>query len=189
MRSTGAIAPDSNKSVLILASMLLAVSNTVCAQSILPVLQFCSTISDIQERVSCYDAAVSSFSESQSGQGAARSTTGSETDAAEKIQDASTISTAAELFPQDQDSVSTTATKSADFSGDEERVLEISNARHNDITGWSIEFTNGETWQQVGSDRYEIKKGESYKITRGTLYSFLLGNLTDNRKIRITRIK
>lgn len=68
------------------------------------------------------------------------------------------------------------------------RIFTVASARHNDFTGWTMTFENGQTWTQVGTDRYRIKKGEKYSITRAAFNSFLLGNLEDNRSIRISRI-
>lgn len=68
------------------------------------------------------------------------------------------------------------------------RIFTVASARHNDFTGWTMIFENGQTWTQVGTDRYRIKKGGKYSITRATFNSFLLGNLEDNRSIRISRI-
>jgi len=67
------------------------------------------------------------------------------------------------------------------------RLFTVATARHNKFTGWTIEFTNGQTWKQVGTDPYKIEPGSSYIITRATLNSFMLNAEGKRSKIRITR--
>ncbi len=50
-----------------------------------------------------------------------------------------------------------------------------------------VEFTNGQIWQQIGSEYYHIAEGEAHVIRRGVLSSFLLGNDKNNRTIRVKR--
>lgn len=52
-----------------------------------------------------------------------------------------------------------------------------------------IDFTNGQTWQQVGADYYKIAVGETHVIKRGVLNSFMLGSEQSNRTIRVKREK
>ena len=52
-----------------------------------------------------------------------------------------------------------------------------------------VEFTNGQTWQQVGADYYKIAVGETHVIKRGVLNSFMLGSEQSNRTIRVKREK
>ena len=70
-----------------------------------------------------------------------------------------------------------------------ERSYRVVAANRNDFTGWTIEFENGVKWRQVGTDKYDIKVGETYTIKRGALNSFLLSNSKNNRKIRIKRFE
>mgnify|MGYP005840989869 CR=1 FL=1 len=53
----------------------------------------------------------------------------------------------------------------------------------------TVEFTNGQIWQQIGTDYYKIAEGETHFIRRGVLNSFLLGNEKSNRTIRVKREK
>lgn len=69
------------------------------------------------------------------------------------------------------------------------RTFTVASARHNDFTGWTIEFENGQIWKQVGTNRYRIKTGQPYTIKRASFNSFLLGNANNNRNIRISRIE
>lgn len=79
--------------------------------------------------------------------------------------------------------------KAAGRDGADERTMTVASARHTDLAGWIIEFDNGQTWKQVGTDSYDIEEGKSYKITRGFMTSFILSNFENNRKIRVTRVK
>lgn len=65
----------------------------------------------------------------------------------------------------------------------------VSAARHNDFTGWTIAFENGQVWRQVGTDRYDIRVGDTYTIQPASFNSFLLGNNRNNRKIRVSRVE
>ena len=67
--------------------------------------------------------------------------------------------------------------------------LRVAAARHSDISGWTIEFENGQVWRQVGSDRFTIEVGQRYLIRRASFDSHLLGTETGNRTIRVTRIR
>jgi hypothetical protein len=65
----------------------------------------------------------------------------------------------------------------------------VTSAKHNDFTGWSIEFDNGQYWKQIGTEDFRIKKGATYVITRGTLNSFFLGDGNSNNKIKVQRVR
>lgn len=71
----------------------------------------------------------------------------------------------------------------------ETQQLTVSEARHNDFTGWTIAFENGQIWRQIGTDRYDIQVGETYSIQRASFNSFLLGNNRNNRKMRVSRVE
>lgn len=79
--------------------------------------------------------------------------------------------------------------KNADRDSNATRTYVVASARHTDLTGWTIEFVNGQVWRQVGTEDYRIREGERYTIERGMFNSFLLGNSTNNRKIRVTRVE
>jgi hypothetical protein len=68
-------------------------------------------------------------------------------------------------------------------------TLVVKNARHNDFTGWTIEFNDGSTWKQVGTDSYRIRRGEPYNVQRGALGSYFLSSQGNNRKIRVKRVE
>ncbi len=70
-----------------------------------------------------------------------------------------------------------------------QRVMTVATARQNDFTGWTIEFENGQVWQQIGTDGYRIRKGEQYTISKALMDSYLLSNAANNRKMRVRRIK
>lgn len=71
----------------------------------------------------------------------------------------------------------------------ESRHVTVINSRHNKLTGWTIELTNGQTWKQVGTKDYSISNGKDYKITRASFNSFFLSNDANNRRMRITRVE
>lgn len=80
--------------------------------------------------------------------------------------------------------------KNSDRSAAENaRTLTVAEAQRNKFTGWTIVFTNGQTWKQVGTDSYRIEPGQQYIITRATLNSFMLGAEGKRSKIRITRVE
>lgn len=70
-----------------------------------------------------------------------------------------------------------------------QRVMTVAAAKQNDFTGWTIEFENGQVWQQIGTDGYRIRKGEQYTISKALMDSYLLSNSSNNRKMRVRRIK
>ncbi|HEX5792656.1 MAG TPA: hypothetical protein VFY01_05235 [Rheinheimera sp.] len=76
--------------------------------------------------------------------------------------------------------------KSAEQSADKIYVT-AKTISENKYRGLSIEFTNGQIWQQQGSDYYQIKQGEEHYIRRGALGSFFLANDRNNRAIRVKR--
>ena len=67
------------------------------------------------------------------------------------------------------------------------RNFTLADANYNQFTGWTIEFTNGQVWKQVGADSYRIEPGQTYTISRGTFNSFFLNAAGKRDKIRITR--
>jgi hypothetical protein len=79
--------------------------------------------------------------------------------------------------------------KNADRDSNATRTYVVASAKHTDLTGWTIEFANGQVWRQVGTEDYRIREGERYTIERGMFNSFMLGNGSNNRKIRVTRVE
>ena len=73
--------------------------------------------------------------------------------------------------------------------GPRTRTYRVVAARHNDFTGWTLEFDNGSTWKQVGTDDYRIEIGEQYSVRRNSFNSYMLSNFANNRKIRISRVE
>jgi len=74
------------------------------------------------------------------------------------------------------------------LDGARTRTFRVAAASHNDFTGWTIEFDNGSTWKQVGTDDYRIVVGEQYSVRRNSFNSYMLSNSENNRKIRISRV-
>jgi len=66
-------------------------------------------------------------------------------------------------------------------------VAKVTTATHSDFTGWTISFDNGQSWKQIGTDRFDVNEGDSCTISRGLLNSFRLQCGSIERKIRVTR--
>lgn len=51
-----------------------------------------------------------------------------------------------------------------------------------------VTLDNGQIWEQVGSDRYQLKVGDQVVIERGRFNSFFLRKHASDRKVRFTRL-
>jgi hypothetical protein len=51
-----------------------------------------------------------------------------------------------------------------------------------------VTLDNGQVWEQVGSDRYQLKVGDAVIIERGRFNSFFLRKQSSDRKVRFTRL-
>ena len=51
-----------------------------------------------------------------------------------------------------------------------------------------VTLDNGQVWEQVGSDRYQLKVGDAVVIERGRFNSFFLRKQSSDRKVRFTRL-
>lgn len=60
-------------------------------------------------------------------------------------------------------------------------------AAHSPFTGWIITFDNGQSWKQIGTDSFAIRKGDSCTIERAVLDSFRLKCGDRARQIRVVR--
>jgi len=67
------------------------------------------------------------------------------------------------------------------------RSYRVLSAKHNDFTGWTIEFEGGGIWKQVGTESYDIEVGGLYTIQRRSFGSYQLSSSRNNRKIRVSR--
>jgi len=67
------------------------------------------------------------------------------------------------------------------------RSYRVLSAKHNDFTGWTIEFEGGGIWKQVGTESYDIEVGGLYIIQRRSFGSYQLSSSRNNRKIRVSR--
>ncbi len=52
-----------------------------------------------------------------------------------------------------------------------------------------VTLDNGQVWEQVGTDRYQLEVGEQIRIERGRFHSFFLRKRSSDRKVRFTRLK
>jgi hypothetical protein len=51
-----------------------------------------------------------------------------------------------------------------------------------------VTLANGQSWEQVGTDTYQLAVGDQIVIERGALHSFFLHKESANRKVRFRRI-
>ncbi|GAB2928074.1 hypothetical protein [Rheinheimera gaetbuli] len=65
----------------------------------------------------------------------------------------------------------------------------VKSLKYNPYKELTVEFTNGQVWQQIGTDYYKIAEGETHTIRRSAFNSFLLGNDKNSRTIRVKREK
>lgn len=142
-------------------------------------LENCVLIKDNKQRLTCFDQAMTSRKLNDSRALSPVVTTTTE-DLPKPSRDIST------LISEDDFGLEHKIDISAENS---QRTFIVASSRHNDFTGWTIEFENSQVWKQVGTDSYRIRQGQRYTLRRGSLNSFFLGNLNDSRTIRITRIK
>tara|TARA_R110002126_G_scaffold43555_13_gene124896 strand:- start:2908 stop:3396 length:489 start_codon:yes stop_codon:yes gene_type:complete len=70
----------------------------------------------------------------------------------------------------------------------EQLALTVSSISYSPRKELIIEFDNGQTWRQTGSQYYKIELGEHHHIKRGMLGSFILGNDENNRTIKVRRV-
>lgn len=147
-------------------------------------LQECAAISDDDARLACYDRHLE-----------AASPASREKLPVFRLPGTGDSETARPPAEDAEDSAGETA-RSDNFgledkgqADDGTRTFQVKAARHNQFTGWTIEFENGQIWRQVGTENYTIREGERYTIQRAMFNSFLLGSDRNNRKIRVTRIE
>ena len=88
---------------------------------------------------------------------------------------------------QDEFGLDETKKKKQRESGPDSRSYRVLSAKHNDFTGWTIEFEGGGIWKQVGTKSYDIEVGELYTIQRRSFGSYQLSSSRNNRKIRVSR--
>ena len=144
-------------------------------------LASCAEIENAQERLACYDKAA----ESGNNLPVVRLPRNTRPDTADTAP-AENASQPAER--RDEFGLELKQERQRD-TGPDSRSYRVLAARHNDFTGWTIEFEGGGTWKQVGTDDYDIEVGETYTIRRGTFNSYMLSNSNNNKKIRITRVE
>ncbi|WP_133405732.1 hypothetical protein [Parashewanella tropica] len=71
----------------------------------------------------------------------------------------------------------------------ERLTLTVARVTKNPYGAMKISFTNNQTWKQIDSRRFRIKKGDTVYIKKGALGSFLLGMEGRNSTIRVKREK
>jgi superfamily I DNA and RNA helicase len=63
----------------------------------------------------------------------------------------------------------------------------VAKATQNQHKQWTMTFTNGQQWKQVGNDTFKLKVGDKVTISRGFLNSFNLKKVGSNRMIKVKR--
>lgn len=151
-------------------------------------LQDCSRIVDDRARLACFDTAINPVLEP----------TGPDNVAVYPSQPSIESSPIAPILPT-EDRAPAKLSQQDDFgiemqviettSTDATRTFTVAAATHNEFTGWTIQFSNGQVWRQIGADNFRIVAGQDYAITRGVLNSFMLGEPGGRRKIRVSRME
>ena len=144
----------------------------------------CADIDNAQERLACYDRAAEGGSDLPVVR-LPRNTRPAATETAP----VDTAGTSQPTARQDEFGLELKQERQRDTGGPDSRTYRVLAARHNDFTGWTIEFDGGGVWKQVGTDDYRIEVGETYTVSRASFNSFMLSNSRNNRKIRITRVE
>jgi len=144
-------------------------------------LASCADIDNAQERLACYDRAA----EDASNLPVVRLPRNTRQPAAET---AATQDNVQQQQRQDEFGLELKRERQQN-RGPDTRSYTVLSARHNDFTGWTIEFDGGGTWKQVGTDDFDIKVGQRYTVRRATFNSYMLSREGSNKKIRITRVE
>ena len=144
-------------------------------------LNTCANITDSTARLACYDEAM----QANKALPVLRIPRNTSTPATSTLApDTPAVSSQAE---QPEDGFGLEIKTSDNTVEENTRNFTVADASYNQFTGWTIEFTNGQVWKQVGADSYRIEPGQTYTISRGTFNSFFLNAAGKRDKIRITR--
>jgi len=149
----------------------------------------CADIADSTARLSCYDKAMQASKNLPVLRIPRNTTQASSTPAGSDNSNADAGGSANKEVVQSSDPFGLEMKNGDNDSQANTRTFTVTDASHNKFTGWTIEFTNGQIWKQVGTDPYKIEPGENYIITRASLNSFMLGAQGKRDKIRITRVE
>ncbi len=180
------------KTLPVLALLPLIHSTDVLAQLS---LAECAELEDSLERLRCYDSAMqnapsSSLPVTQVPRAKPQTQTQPVTRSAPEDDFGKNVSQKEAVVETESEKAGALGLDDIDGSREmTERVMTVAAAKQNDFTGWTIEFENGQVWQQIGTDSYPIRKGGQYTISKALMDSYLLSNSANNRKIRVRRIK
>jgi hypothetical protein len=171
---------------------MLCSGQTAFAQ--LELLQRCTAIAADQERLACFDALSESLltlpQETSEAPVAADRTEavavmpdGRENDSPKSNADAPTPGrrNSSTTFGLEQQVIAESGPDTITAS-----VVSVSRSR---LGTWTVEFDNGQVWQQVGTDNFSIRAGETYRIERASRNSFLMKREGYNRGIRVSRVQ
>jgi 5-hydroxyisourate hydrolase-like protein (transthyretin family) len=165
-------------------------------------LILCSTISQTDARLQCFDAIASSLTkqsatalETSNGQPETPLTAIIEHSAA-PIQSIETVTTQANL-PKSVVPASATQVDAFGASHLEQAATQeltevefvIASASQSKLGKWQVEFENGQIWQQKDSAYAKFSVGDSVVIKKGMFNAFYLAKKDVNRKIAVKRLK
>jgi hypothetical protein len=182
---------------------LAATLNTTQSHAQQDTFAVCASINDDAVRLACFDAAVKASQVNPQPQQPAANTAPRRV-----VEDAPAESTPSSRVvenvapgpapaPAQEENPAEVATSQENFGlehkieqeADAPVALEVASASHNKLTGWTIEFSNGQVWRQVGTNKFDIQVGNTYQISRASLNSFMLGSTESRRQIRVTRVR
>jgi hypothetical protein len=133
-------------------------------------LQHCSTLSNNNERLACYDQ----LSEKKS------------TLATTEVVKAPIAVTAAE---NKVDDFGKKHLKKEVAEQDQSIVFTIEKLKKLNYDNWQITFKNGQVWRQKDSKKIKLNAGDKVKLSTGFMSAIYLQKTDSNRRITVKRIK
>ncbi|MBU1309617.1 MAG: type VI secretion protein [Gammaproteobacteria bacterium] len=164
-----------NKLIVIIAALSCCFKVAAAAIPLEQALELCRAEQNALRRLTCYDAIADGKTVTKP---TAAQATAPQSPAA---QQAVNSSPAAEQFGIEHHQLN-------DADNEQLQVV-VKSLRYNPHKELTVEFANGQIWQQVGNDYYKIAEGETHFIRRAAFDSFLLGNDKSSRTVRVKRVK
>jgi len=159
-------------------------------------LQACRQITDVNSRVSCYDAIVDAQqARSTASQEAVTTAASPEPDAAAVARDTENVQPQNTVTEQSENLFGRTADASRDFL-EREAGVELPDQIEAVISQTSttafgkivVELANGQVWQQIDSARLRLEDGDQVLIRSGRLGAYFLEKSSGSRAIRVRRM-
>lgn len=181
------------RSLTLLAFLLLSSGQSIAAEAVSQdLLRDCAAVRDANARLACFEALVEDPAPAEAAPAPTPAPAPAPRVSSPRPAPPATVSEARAAedddFGLEHKNIPEPAMAQEDREPDIRR-LRVTSAAHNDFTGWTIEFGNGQVWKQIGTEPYDIEEGATYSIQRGSFNSYLLGNPDNNRKIRVTRVR